>query len=307
MPSADNDSSPLGPAVPLVLAAVELGKRATDAGDPGGAHDLYACAARLVRKVRGLSEVADFRIDRALEESAEQTDPGARAAVFHQAFDSLLPDGAPVPVPDDPLAATHWFIELAISIGAPAYNLDDRQGCYDVYSCTARMILATLDGTETAQTRLRQALDECTTLDDPNQQAWTMRHGFDAVLGMTGANGPALSPSEVRQLLARAISIGAPAFNLGDSRGCYEVYACTARLLVHTASVAADIKEPLRQALEEAAILPEVARQAWILRQAIDSILGDPSDIEDELDDDEDDDEDADEDDEEFEDDDEEE
>ncbi len=274
MASANDESTPLGPAVPLVLAAVELGGRAAAAGDPVGAHDLFACAVRLVRKVRGLSEVADFRLERALDEAESRSEPAERAAVLRDAFDSLLPDDEPEPVPDDPLTATARFIELAISIGAPAYNLGDRQGCYDVYSCTARMILATLTGPDSARTRLRQALDECATLDDPDQQAWAMRHGFDAVLGTTGAAGPALAPNEVRQLLARAISIGAPAFNLGDSRGCYEVYACTARLLVHSASVASEIKDNLRKALEESSVIPDVARQAWILRHAFDALLG---------------------------------
>ena len=34
----------------------------------------------------------------------------------------------------------------------------------------------------------------------------------------------------IRSYLALAIQIGAPAYNGGDHRGCYEVYACTARL-----------------------------------------------------------------------------
>jgi hypothetical protein len=273
MPSARDESHPLGPALPLLLAAVELGGRAA-AADPAGAHDLYACVARLARKVRGLGEVADFRLERALDESEAQSEPAARAAVLRRAFDSLLPDREPAPVPADDLAATKHFIESAISIGAPAYNLGDRQGCFDVYACTARMILATLTGPEAARTRLRAALDECATLDDPDQQAWAMRHGFDAVLGSAGVGAAPLAPGEVRQLLAMAIQIGAPAFNLGDSRGCYEVYACTARLLLHGANVADEIKDRLRKALEEASIVPDAARQAWILRHAFDAILG---------------------------------
>ncbi|QEL14925.1 hypothetical protein [Limnoglobus roseus] len=269
--STDDDSNPLGPAVRLVRAAVELGGRATDAGDAAGAYDLFACAARLVRRVRGLSEVADFRLERALDEAEADSDPD----VIREAFESLLPDDdEPPAVPDDPLAAVQRFIQMAISIGAPAYNLDDRQGCYDVYSCTARMILATLTGADAARTRLREALDVCDTLDDSDKQAWAMRHGFDAVLEMGGPTGPALAPSEVRQLLAAAISIGAPAFNLGDSRGCYEVYGCTARLLVNSVSVPDEIKARLRKALEEAAVLPEVARQAWVMRHAFDAVLG---------------------------------
>jgi hypothetical protein len=271
MSSARNEPSPLGPALPILLAAVELGGRAA-AADPAGAHDLYACAARLARKVRGLGEVPDFRLERALDESEPLSDPAERAAVLRQALDSLLPETEPVPVPDDPLSATKHFIEMAISIGAPAYNLGDRQGCYDVYSCTARMILATLPGTGAAATCLREALDECATLTDPDKQAWAMRHGFDAVLAMGGAVAAPLAMGAVRQLLAMAIQIGAPAFNLGDSRGCYEVYACTARLLL-SATADNELKDRLRKALEEACVVPDTARQAWIMRHAFDAIL----------------------------------
>ncbi|HEX4607371.1 MAG TPA: hypothetical protein VH092_04120 [Urbifossiella sp.] len=273
MSTADG-SSPLGPAVPLAQAAVELSGRASAAGDPAGAHALLACTTRLVRRVRGLSEVADFRLERALDEAESQADPAAAASGLRAAFDSLLPDDEPPPAPDDPLTATQRFIQLAISIGAPAYNTGDRQGCYDVYACTARMILATLTGADAARARLREALDECGTLDDPDKQAWAMRHGFDAVLDLSGATGPALAAREVRLLLASAVSIGAPAFNLGDTRGCYEVYACTARLLLHSPSVADAIKDRFRKALEAAAVIPEVARQAWVLRRAFDAIVG---------------------------------
>jgi hypothetical protein len=274
MASAE-EPGPLGPALPLILAAVDLGGRAAAAGDVAGAHDLYACAARLARKVRGVGEVADFRLERALDESESRPDPAAGADSLRRAFESLLPDEVPAdPLPDDPLAAAQHLIGAAISIGAPAYNTGDHRGCYDVYSCTARMIVATGTGPDAARDRLRQALDECAGLDDLGRQAWAMRHGFDAVLEMGGPAGPGLAPAEVRRLLATAIQIGAPAYNLGDARGCYEVYACTARLLVHSAGVPGEVKDRLRQALEESCVVPDVAKQAWVLRHAFDAALG---------------------------------
>ena len=273
MPSSD-PSTPLGPATPLVMAAIALGGRANDAGDPAGAHDLYACAARLVRRVRGVSEVADFRLEQAIEEAESRADDAESAHVLYDAFESLLPDDELPAIPDEPLRAVQHFIELAISIGAPAYNLDDHQGCYDVYSCTARMILATLSGADTARARLQAALDECRAEpDEPTRQAWAMRHGFDAVLDMAGTGGTGVAPNEIRQLLAMAITIGAPAFDLGDTRGCYDVYACTARLIIHSVSVEDGIKDHLRAALSTAALIPAVARQAWVLRHAFDAIL----------------------------------
>jgi hypothetical protein len=277
MASGNNDKNPLGPTVPLIRAAVDLGNRAADAGDAAGARDLCVCAARLARKVRGVTELADFRLERALDESSSSADQAAGASVLLKAFASLLPDDATAdPLPDDALAAAQQLIETAISIGAPAYNAGDQQGCYDVYSCTARMILATGIGTDAAQARLREALDQCPKLDGPDRKAWAMRHGFDAVLAMGSPAGPSLSPSAVRQLLATAIHIGAPAFNLGDIRGCYEVYACTARLLLHSADVAGEVKDRLRHALEEACVITDVARQAWIMRHTFDALLAKP-------------------------------
>ncbi len=273
MASPNDGSSPLGSALPCLLAAVELGTRATDAGHPDGACALYTCAARLARRMTGLGEVVDFRLDRALNEAESLADPSVRAAALRDAFESLLPDVVPAPVPDDPLAAAQRFIELAISIGAPAYNLGDHQGCYDVYFCTARMILTNQTGTSASLARLLDAIAECVELDDPDKQAWAMRHGFDAVLEMAAPSGSPLEADEDRLLLTMAIRIGASAFNLGDTRGCYEVYACTARLLVHSDNVADEVKARLRKALEEASVVPDGSKQAWTLRHAFDAIL----------------------------------
>ncbi len=75
-------------------------------------------------------------------------------------------------------------------------------------------------------------------------------------------------------LISMAISIGAPAFNAGDHRGCYEVYACTARLLVNSPATPDDVKAALRTALTDASTVLNVTRQAWIMREAFDGLLG---------------------------------
>ena len=85
--------------------------------------------------------------------------------------------------PSDPLAFVRSYIALAIQIGAPAYNLGDHRGCYEVYACTARMLLAATKGAEDARRTLREALEQCSTQVDVNEQAWTMRRAFDAILG----------------------------------------------------------------------------------------------------------------------------
>jgi hypothetical protein len=102
-----------------------------------------------------------------------------------------------------------------------------------------------------------------------------MRHAFDAV-GEMGGGAAGIALGEVRALLSRAISIGAPAFNLGDHRGCYEVYACTARLLANSAAVPDAEKNLLREALARASVILSVTRQAWVMREAFDTILSAP-------------------------------
>ncbi len=269
-----DDTDPLGPARPVLAAAMGLGARAAGAGDHAGAHALLACATKLARKVRGLGEVADFRLARALDEADGAGDPAAQFEELRAGLEGLLGDDDPDRLPDGPLAAAQALIGRAISIGAPAYNTGDHQGCYDVYSCTARTILAAVrDLPEAAAGLLRDGLAKAAELDDPDAQAWAMRHAFDAVgdLDGDGGKGPA---RPLRVLLSMAIAIGAPAFNLGDHRGCYEVYACTARLLVNTAATPDPVKAALRRALTDAAVVPNVTRQARMMSEAFDALLG---------------------------------
>ncbi|OWK46565.1 hypothetical protein [Fimbriiglobus ruber] len=278
MPSDDDsdESDLLGPARPLLATALRLGSRAEEAGDYAGCRALYACTARLARKVRGLGEVADFRLERALEEAEAETDPAGQTDSLRGELEALLGDddseAKPEPPPTDPLAATQTYIAMAISIGAPAYNTGDRQGCFDVYACTARMILATVQPPGEAAAKLTEALRRCDELGEVDEQAWAMRHAFDAV-GEMGPGAEGVAPREVRVMLSVAVSIGAPAFNLGDHRGCFEVYACTARLLANSSAVPDGVKQALRRALEQASVVPSVTRQAWILRETFDALL----------------------------------
>ncbi len=86
-------------------------------------------------------------------------------------------------LPLDPLRVIRAFLAQAIQIGAPAYNAGDQRGCYEVYACTARLLLQTVTGADESKQVLRHALQRCATVVDVNEQAWIMRHAFDAVLG----------------------------------------------------------------------------------------------------------------------------
>lgn len=274
MSEEEDEPDFLGPARELLVTALQLGTKANESGDSLGCYELCACAARLARKIKGLSEVADFRLEQCLDRSSQENEPSDQADLMCEAFESLLDsedEEESDSVPEEPIRAMQSLIERAISIGAPAYNTGDHQGCYDVYACTARMLLSTIKGPDAAINKLREALNACDKIDDPNEQAWTLRHAFDAI-GEMGA-GPSLSSREVQLYLSLAIRIGAPAYNVGDHRGCYEVYACAGRFLVNASSIPDEIKNTLRSALERASTIQNVSRQAWVMREAFDSLL----------------------------------
>src|SRR5262249_21659249 len=85
------------------------------------------------------------------------------------------------------------------------------------------------------------------------------------------------SASEARRLtrdhLSGAIRIGAPAYDSADQRGCYEAYACAARLILRTIQGEEAAKGVLREALMQCATENDVSEQAWILRRAFDRIV----------------------------------
>jgi hypothetical protein len=272
--AADEPDS-AGTARQRLRTAARLASAAARAGDPAGAYQLAACAARLAAADSDPGEDAPGQLERALAEADAEPEPARQAQILLDTFDRLagrIDDAGPVS--DDALTATQGFLGQAISIGAPAYNLGDHQGCYEVYACTARLILATVTGADEARQRLRAALARCRGLDDSNRRAWAMRHAFDEIAQMGEAAAPAVGPREARLYVSMAIQLGAPAYNLGDHRGCYEVYACTARMLLRVEGVPQEVRRLLRDALERASVVPEVGRQAWIMRHAFDAILG---------------------------------
>jgi hypothetical protein len=270
----------LGEAGAVLAASLLLGTPAAESGDPAGAFQLYSCAARLILATSNGNKRLHDRVAKALKQAKAQEEPDEQAERLREEFAGIVGDARRLDE-EDPLTRIQAYLALAISIGAPAYNLGDRRGCYDVYSCTARMVLATIDeGAPEARSRLERALEECEGLDDDNEKAWAMRHGFDEVGDMQ--DRPTVTGDEVRRQLALAIRLGAPAYNAGDHRGCYEVYACTARLLLGALDAEEGAGKLLADALKRAALLSNVTDQAWAMREAFDAILGDAADEEEE-------------------------
>ena len=89
-----------------------------------------------------------------------------------------------------PLSIARSYLALAIQIGAPAYNLGDHRGCFEVYACVARLLLGTLRGelAETPKSLLRDALERSAIVPDSSEQAWIMRRTFDSILDTSEEN-----------------------------------------------------------------------------------------------------------------------
>jgi hypothetical protein len=274
-----SDNGPAGEARRLtrnyLSMAHQIAEPAGSTGDFRGSYEVWACALRLVLgTIRGAKDLK-AALTEALETAEELRSPEERAGALRATVEPFLDsEGAPVRITarrDEPLKYIRQHIELAIQIGAPAYNLGDHRGCYEVYACTARLMVE-VEGADEARGRLQRALAQCQEMNDPNGQAWAMRHGFDDVLaGQFGS--PVEAGEQVRNYLAGAIRIGAPAYDSGDQRGCYEVYACAARLILHTVEGEEATKQVLREALAECAAENDVSEQAWTLRRAFDRVL----------------------------------
>jgi hypothetical protein len=256
--------------------ARQIAGPAAEGGDHRGSYEVWACTFRLLLATIQRGKDVKKALKDALDSTESLQSPDEQAEALRSAAEPfLVGEGAHPHITvglDQPLRYIRQHIELAIQIGAPSYNAGDHRGCYEVYACTARLMVRVVEGADEAKGRLTRALNRCLELDDSNQQAWAMRHGFDDVLaGAFGA--PVDAGEQVRSYLSGAIAIGAPAYDAGDHRGCYEVYVCTARLILHTVEGSEKAKQVLREALVECAPQIDVSEQAWILRRAFDRVL----------------------------------
>jgi hypothetical protein len=84
---------------------------------------------------------------------------------------------------------------------------------------------------------------------------------------------PGFRRERARVILNDAVNTGAPLYNRGDHRGCYQVYRGALQsvlpLLRHRPGLRADIAASLREAHRQRS----ANDQAWTLRRAIDRTL----------------------------------
>jgi hypothetical protein len=135
-------------------------------------------------------------------------------------------------------------IRKAVRIATHAETTGDPRGAWEAYHCAARLILAAFSKAEAGRDRLRAALEE--SAPSFEEHLSLLREACGEVAGPCDAGPPPRGASdalaEIRAWVAHAISLGAPADNHGDQRGCYEVYAATARLLLRSVRGADDAR-----------------------------------------------------------------
>ena len=95
-------------------------------------------------------------------------------------------------------------------------------------------------------------------------------HVIDAVLLPNTAESAALNAVDIIRL---AIDRGVPLYNHGQKAACAAIYEVAASSLVSMASVPAEAKRPLISALREIKNTHNSGKQAWILRDGLDSAL----------------------------------
>jgi hypothetical protein len=184
------------------------------------------------------------------------------------------------------------IISRAISIGASAYNAGNIAECSKVYQDAAKEIAPLLPE------YLNIKLGEADKIDGANHdaKAWGLRRAFDAIVSyqlplvpqslidgkltfepFSKAKLPDQSESadsstplnKAKQIISRAISTGAPAYNAGNIAECSRVYQVAAK------EIAPLLPEYLNTKLGEAEKIDGANHdaKAWGLRRAFDAIV----------------------------------
>ena len=87
-----------------------------------------------------------------------------------------------------------------------------------------------------------------------------------------GGGTTGMSYKDACSEISAAIDFGAPAYNKGDHKGCYERYREAGEKILENCSLKG-VRQELRSAIELADKQPSFTKQAWTMRHAFDAIL----------------------------------
>jgi hypothetical protein len=159
-------------------------------------------------------------------------------------------------------------LRKAIEEGAPLYNKNDIQGCYNVYARAAKAAAAMAPASSEEAEKLKTATFEAAKAKDANESAWIMRRCFDAILAQAKPEAKAGGTESLSDLLKRTIRQGAPMYDKGDQKGCYELYMEAAKYACEQEQLARSaVGQLLEQATDEAMPLGDAGdfdEAAWV-------------------------------------------
>ena len=87
-----------------------------------------------------------------------------------------------------------------------------------------------------------------------------------------GGTTTGMSYKDACSEISAAIDFGAPAYNKGDHKGCYERYRAAGEKILKNCSLKG-VQQEFRSAIELADKQPSFTKQAWTMRHAFDAIL----------------------------------
>jgi serine protease Do len=189
-------------------------------------------------------------------------------------------------------------IQAAISVGAPAYNEGNHEGCYRAYAAAAVAIDHELKDCARPRDALLAGVRSADKLVGFDEKAWAMRDAFDGMLDVIARHdAPALavpaaparhvpshplrllddcSPADGRQIgraIDGAISVGGPLYNQGNIEACFRVYEGAALGVQREVSGCAGAKKALMSGVSEAGRRSGFVDKAWAMRDAFDGLI----------------------------------
>lgn len=191
----------------------------------------------------------------------------------------------------------YQFLGSTIDKGSPLYNEGKKKECFLAYLDAAKLSSDQNYDNIAVQQQLETAIAKALLLEqqeDWNNGAWILRRCFDDIRKAPDSQKLMISSSSMpdaamtiassvstkqemqslAQLLTGTINTGAPIYNEGKTKECFELYLETATFAVEQETLQnTAVGQLLQQAIDEATGLEDPAEGAWVLRHAFDEIL----------------------------------